>query len=420
MRATLPHQSVIVLIVVSFLSACGAVHVSDASEGSAAPEAQVRIHGDGEYRLGFLGVMHNHPGIIVKSVEPDSPVTRMVRPSNPNVTGEMEPGDIVTHINGRHIHTFADYFGELSASGGEPVVLIVRDVRTGRRSEWRVTPVGGASSPTQLCVLLIGLTNDEKIGSAQAANLQQMKVLLDEEVLQDRIKQLETVEGDDCTAGNILRAARSLNPSPTDSVFCYFGGHGAFDPRHGRGDPSGGHFFQIPGGDLRRRDLWNALRSKPSRLTVLISDSCNIESRVWLRAVMHMRQYETDQPTALEVLLLHHRGVVDINSSSHGQYAWCDRKLGGWFTFVACDVFRNDKASDWETAFDMISEQANAVYLDRRNKYLEDYPAGEHRLKFQRQRSMTPQDFRLQVTRDKVIPKRPLAIRVRRTQVLVR
>lgn len=182
--------------------------------------------------------------------------------------------------------------------------------------------------------LVIGLTDDPKIGRDMRLNLDGMQNVLRAIPPQHRGAMLR-IDGQDCQPANILRSIQMLNVQPNDALFVYYGGHGAFDPnRIEPNDPSGAHFFSIPGQDLMRRDLMRTMLSKQARLTLLISDTCNVSAPANLpgrAAAVQMAPQQQPQEPPVVSLLLRHRGILDVSGSSRGQYGW-GSEHGGIFT----------------------------------------------------------------------------------------
>lgn len=205
-----------------------------------------------------------------------------------------------------------------------------------------------------LHILLIGLTDDSAFGITMQQNMDYLRELLEQEIPKERMRFL-IVKGSDCNPRNVLRVVRRLGQRsrPADTLFCYYSGHGAMDPDLAADDPSGGHFFQLnrnPGffpfqvahSDLLRNTLFNTLLAQPGRLKVLVSESCSTidQAGTAVAVVKHLLQ---NGPTPLEQLLLFHRGYVDLNASSPGEYSWSTAGMGGWFT----QAFRETATTTW-------------------------------------------------------------------------
>ena len=145
---------------------------------------------------------------------------------------------------------------------------------------------------------------------------------------------------------------------------------------------------------------------KGARLTVLISDTCNVECRARLKPprglATPLAPRAPQGPMPLEVLLLQYRGVVDISASSRGQSSWNNDEIGGLFTHVACDVLYQQECSTWSVALERLSQGANAEYHQLRQDAL-DNPGSispETIEALRNQIDMLPQAFQLNVQRD--------------------
>ena len=148
--------------------------------------------------------------------------------------------------------------------------------------------------------------------------------------------------GPQVTAGNILAQVAALPVAAADTLFCYYVGHGAYDPRFAGTDPSQGHYLDLPTDDLLRSQLREQMLAKHARLTVLVTDSCNLQlpaQPTGPRAVTPTSAL-LDKPT-LSVLFDNYAGIVDVNGSSRGQAGWSN-PFGGIFTTSVC----HERATD--------------------------------------------------------------------------
>jgi hypothetical protein len=245
-------------------------------------------------------------------------------------------------------------------------------------------------------VILCGLTNGDKIGEFMKINLRIMATLVREQIPANSLD-MHIIEGNDCNASNIMEAIDRLQINDRDTLFVYYGGHGAYDPSRSENDPSGGHHFQIPSGDLMRKALMDRMLGKNAALTVLISDTCNVASF----AHPHPEASEKGAGKTLAKLLMTYRGIVDINASSAGQYGWSSGDIGGWFTSVACRVFRDPQISDWNDAFNRLAKATDAIFQSRRNQAMaQNGQVSKQDDVYQKivgQTHMTPVAFRLDV-----------------------
>lgn len=207
--------------------------------------------------------------------------------------------------------------------------------------------------------VLCGLTSDRSIGTGAAANLTRLGLVLKREVGADYIGSFEVLDGEKCSEAGILGTIRGVRLEKNDTFFCYYAGHGAYDPSRALGDPSGGHFFSIPSGDLMRKTLFDEMKNKNARLTVLISDSCNVPALAMPKIKWGEVTAAAPEGTEMERLLLMYSGDVDINSSSQGQASWY-YDGGGWFTSILCADLPN--FDDWQRMFDRLGKDAKFAF----------------------------------------------------------
>jgi hypothetical protein len=277
-------------------------------------------------------------------------------------------------------------------------------------------------------VLLVGDTNAFPGGDA-ASDLNTVESRLKGLPGFDADRDLRKLTGDDVTAENILKAVDDLEVQPTDALFFYYEGHGAYDPDLADGDPEGGHFLQIPnGGDLRRSDLMRRLKDKGARLTVLITEVCNVA------ATFHPDAYEVEAPEAtedrslkdvatvtsasLETLLFDFTGVVDVNASDRGQSSWSNPD-GSWFTQSFLKTLGDDdrfleangalpgtvnfgrhlweQTETWGLFLDRVSEKTHGEFQAHR-EYALDHPTDNNK-ELRDQEDQRPQVFQLEVQR---------------------
>ncbi|MCA9234318.1 MAG: hypothetical protein KDA44_02550 [Planctomycetales bacterium] len=391
---------VVSVVAGALLAAVGDAREFEPVESSPRPTVEA-------YRLLFHSV-ERPSGLEVVGVQPGSPVLEMESSNQADLRGVMELGDVVSAVDSRPIRSFADYFTAMdaSAANGGRVELTVIDRNTRQPRRWlvqarKVQVPAGAGPPSRkrkAHFLLIGLTNDLDIGAAMQDTLALWQHPI-ENIEPDRKGNVRVIQGAECQAGPILRAVEDLQVAARDTVFCLYCGHGAFDPaRATPDDPSRGHHFQIrPSGDLMRKTLSDALAAKGARLTVLISDTCNIEDRA-RPAVEMLEEERTVMVMGLapfERLLFNYRGVVDISGTDFGQYGFCQSGYGSWVSASGLPVL--ERHSDWQSACDQLRLVVDADFQTKRAKYGIAQP------------HLTPVAFRLEVIRDE--PVSPMTIR---------
>jgi hypothetical protein len=298
------------------------------------------------------------------------------------------------------------------------------------------TAAATAEPARRVRALLIGLTNDKRLGPGISANLQRVERYVRGLPNFDPKNDLTVLTGDDVTSAKIERAVFALGRRPTDAVFCYFAGHGAYDKRWAAGDPSGGHLFQIPSGDVMRRSLLHWLtypcanHSGPGpRLVVLVSDTCNVPG-VYTYPTETLGSTapgrEPIHSKAFADLLYNQEGIVDVSGSSRGEAGWYTAD-GGWFTIGFLKTLEQyDKApaevdrllfnkglfrnvdwkvkADWKQFLKKVSQNAREEFRQRKRLVLaqpepKDERARETRRKLAAQADQRPQLFQMKVRR---------------------
>jgi hypothetical protein len=166
------------------------------------------------------------------------------------------------------------------------------------------------------------------------------------------------IDGGNCRARDIMAAVQSLNVQSDEAIFVYYAGHGAYDPNlNDPSDPSGGHHFQIPDGDLMRKRLLDELLAKNAKLTVVITDTCNVACPS-SPALLYKSAACGEPP--IVTLLLRYRGVVDISGSSRDQYGWFPPS-GGIFTTALLPALANG-SSGWSGALDIARKRTQEAF----------------------------------------------------------
>jgi hypothetical protein len=158
-------------------------------------------------------------------------------------------------------------------------------------------------------------------------------------VRQKRLR-LKVFQGQDVKQAAILSYIANLTSTPNDTIFFYYGGHGAVTDR--------GHALSLIGANpatldekyLQRSTLLAAIKKKDPKLTVVITDCCaeikprkaqtyDLEKK--MKAIPPLASWDVVQN-----LFMQHAGVVDINSCSPGElavgYAGFQGQYGGVFT----------------------------------------------------------------------------------------
>jgi hypothetical protein len=241
--------------------------------------------------------------------------------------------------------------------------------------------------------LLVGLTDDKKLGVSIQKNMEELKKALTKGIPSEELE-LHIVEGSDCNAREILKQIDAINVSNDDSFFVYYLGHGAYDPRYAKGDPSGGHYMQIPSGDILRRTITNRMLAKRCRLTVFVSDTCNVKYETnnlfVAEASTSVRVFEDFLP--LQKLFHFHSGFLDVSGSSKDEFGWFHPDHGGFFSHSFLSTFPT--SSSWQELLKQSTDQTVDLYQRRRKVVLADPNPNSNTVKYMRaQSSQTPTSF---------------------------
>jgi len=372
-----------------------------------------------EYRMRMLA--QYYPGrMVVHTVYPGGPATKLTA-VGANQPSELEPGDVVTHVDGAPITNQAEYHRAmfLSSARQGKVRLTVIDGRTGGTVQFdgQAEKIGSggqglvrrdAKRATKVKALLLGDTSDKKIGNGVSGNLNAVRLYI-EGLPGYQNGDIVEVSGRNMTGNNILTAINRLNVAPDEVVFCYVACHGAHDKTLAAGDPSGGHFLQLDQGDLPRRSLLSALLDRGAQLTVLVSDTCNAPAEIkpiYLGSPLGSPQQQPGiESKAFADLLFNHAGVVDISGSSTGQFGWYtnSKEGGGWFTIMLMSTLRQwpaNKPGDWKELVDKTGTDLSAFFQSKKKAVLASPNASEETKKFMGlQSDQRPQAFTLEVVR---------------------
>lgn len=354
------------------------------------------------YRL-LLESTATAEGLQVVRIQPESPVLDMESAERSGLRGIMEVGDVIVAVDGQPLDSTDRYFAamERSAERRGLVELTVVDVSTGARHRWKVqaakvlVPAQGdpIGQKRKVHFLIIGLTDDAKIGAAMDVTAKLWHSCV-ENIDDDRLGNVRLMTGAECRAAAILTAVRNMEVAARDTLFCVYCGHGAFDPsRAAHDDPSRGHHLQIrPTGDLMRKSLSDALIAKDARLTVLITDTCNIQDRARPAVAMveEQRTVIVMGSSPFDQLLFNWRGVVDISGTDFGQFGFCQPGYGAWFSVSAIPVLEQHR--DWQSAFEQLSRVVELDFQQRKASHSDIAQA-----------HFTPRSFRLDVRQDEPV-----------------
>jgi len=183
--------------------------------------------------------------------------------------------------------------------------------------------------------------------------------------------------GDDVTPEKIrAQYASGTEGASASGHFFYYTGHGAFDPNKGR-------FLATSGGNITLTEIRNLLNSTGARSIVIAANCCgNIASFTPL---------ERRRPAKWKVfnrLLFENSGIVEIHSSTEGEFSWTNSRDGSYFTSALCKLFcepawgiRDDLDSGedaevtWEDFFGRLRDETSEIFDRTRSRYAAEHEA---------------------------------------------
>ena len=213
------------------------------------------------------------------------------------------------------------------------------------------------------------------LGVNLVADYQNMERLFRENVPQSQLK-LILMETDDITPDKVLQTVNRIELGAEDTLVFYFSGRAANDAGNG------GQFFQLRDeegklAELQRRTLLATLRNKKARLTVLLTDCCNIEreSSGQSKGLTKTAKSPEKMTPIFEALFVKPEGTVDITSSKRGEVSFVDvtdKKRGSCFTWPLVALFERQKNNHSITWPEFVAE----LKTDVQQAFLESWPSG--------------------------------------------
>lgn len=235
-------------------------------------------------------------------------------------------------------------------------------------------------------VLIAADTKVDRAGPAVAKSVQidreKLERLFRENVPETQLS-IHTLPENKIWAADILEAVDKTEIGPDDTFIFIYTGHGAYDNKKMQ------QFFQLsadqrgkpyPGqNDLFRNDVLERMKRKQARLTVMITDCCNIRSEAKVDPTREtVAFYRHAKPTrispAFESLFIFRKGLADITSSKIGEASGIDTNnwKGSCFTYPLVDLLtvnRDDELYDWKTLMDELTPKVQTAFA-------EAYPKG--------------------------------------------
>jgi len=162
---------------------------------------------------------------------------------------------------------------------------------------------------------------------------------------------LTVLQGENATFSKITGWIDSLPQSSKNIIFVYFAGHGFRPPLLSDQWP----YLVLPDRSKPINSNWLAekLENKRARLSILLSDCCNITDERFISKRWKGARREESLP-GLKKLFLEATGSIIGSAASPGEFAFCSLKQGGIFTdYLLSSLYRacQKKSPSWREVF---------------------------------------------------------------------
>jgi hypothetical protein len=205
-----------------------------------------------------------------------------------------------------------------------------------------------AEEAGRLRILFVIDTNAHEIGPNMKVNYDKLVNVIGQlrAGREDRIT-WDVYEGKNATPANVLSYYREWlkDVRPTDSLLCYYAGHGGWDRARERSGDEKGHYLAMSTGTLYRSQLRQAMLARNPYGVFIFSDCCsNIAGIDPPRLAASGQGFALPHWETFRDLFFLHRGVVDIQAATRGEFCWSNN-LGGLFTGALTDLLCQPRTS---------------------------------------------------------------------------
>jgi len=245
-------------------------------------------------------------------------------------------------------------------------------VQGGNNGKVNTKPTEAANTPCKMWAILVADTYDENIGEDDR---------YDNLTLNKELKAIAQCLGIEISITNITanraydkrylaNAITNLRPAKNDIVFFCFNGHGfRWDDQKdmypnicmiGPNDDVYGHY-------VATTDIYNAIKAKGARLSVVITDCCNSKYGAYAPHqkdnTLFSRTNARVSKKRMQELFLGTKGVILVTAAKPGEYAW-SFETGSAFTQSFISQLRKEASADqtetpnWQRLIDNAIESA--------------------------------------------------------------
>ena len=229
------------------------------------------------------------------------------------------------------------------------------------------------SAPCKMWAILVADTYDENIGEDDA---------YDNLALNKELKAIAQCLGIEVSITNITanraynkhnlaNAITNLHPAKNDSVFFCFNGHGFRWDDQKDMYPNicmMGPNDDVYGNYVATTDIYNAIKNKGARLSVVITDCCNAKYGEYgprqRNNTLFSRSHTKVSKKRMSELFLGSKGVILATAAKPGEYAWSFDGTGSAFTQSFITQLRREASAtqtanpSWQRVIDSAIESA--------------------------------------------------------------
>ncbi|GHT46986.1 hypothetical protein FACS189454_08950 [Planctomycetales bacterium] len=229
-----------------------------------------------------------------------------------------------------------------------------------------LTGIGFALDSSKVYLLLaIDTGGSDNVGATVVADGVNIREVFEKNIPSHRLA-VQNIAESGLSEQKILNVIKNTSAGKDDTVILYYSGHGAFDEQQG-------HFFHLQNGTNPLRSTFlKALKAKNARLTVLISDCCNMQAKLpapksGSGGLMEASGSGTLSPL-FKTLFFDAEGIADITAAKAGQCSFIygrSDKRGSIFTWVFCqELFaEKDSQKSWNSIFKTTAEKSNREFI---------------------------------------------------------
>lgn len=192
--------------------------------------------------------------------------------------------------------------------------------------------VAPSKGKSKVHVILVGDTNDKKLGKGIETEVAQLSTLFRTTIGQNSTAAVNvtSLTGQNFTRAAIISTINRLDIGPDDAVFFHYNGHGSNTTKRESEFPR----MALKDQGYGLHDLYTFIRSFNPRLTIVTGDLCNsvprprenVESQY---PVTRAVPSQID-PKKVNLLFTKAKGALISTSSSYGEFSWAVNRQGAF------------------------------------------------------------------------------------------